>query len=287
MLRSEQRNRRRSSGCQLCRPAGNVPQRAGPSGAPGCLQAVLCFTLYRPRDLYRVDKGFDHSKIALSIGVQRMVRSDLSASGSCFRSIRRPASRDAVLINASYGLGENVVQGAVNPDEYYVLKPTLRQGFRPILQKILGSKEFKLVYDVGGSKLVKRMCRFHPMIAPDLRSQTTDSHVGTMGLRDRRPLQCQERSDQPHGYGMGERRAYGRTLYRPGQAGNRAVIKKRQDSLELYRLGRKARCCSPAEVSAAKSALGRFAWSNTSSSCEISRAAISWSRTRRIRIGSR
>jgi pyruvate,water dikinase len=62
-----------------------------------------------------------------------------------------------VLINAAFGLGENVVQGSVNPDEYYVFKPTLKQGFRPILQKIIGSKEFKLVYDIGGSKMVKNV----------------------------------------------------------------------------------------------------------------------------------
>ena len=65
--------------------------------------------------------------------------------------------RDAVLINAAYGLGENIVQGSVNPDEYYVFKPTLKHGYRPILQKTLGTKEFKLVYDVGGGKSVKNV----------------------------------------------------------------------------------------------------------------------------------
>ena len=63
--------------------------------------------------------------------------------------------RDVVLINASYGLGENVVQGSVTPDEYCVFKPTLKQGFAPILQKTVGTKEFKLVYDEGGSRAVK------------------------------------------------------------------------------------------------------------------------------------
>jgi pyruvate,water dikinase len=118
-----------------------------------------CFaSLYTDRSIsYRVDKGFDHSKVALSIGVQRMVRSDLSASGIMFSIDTETGFRDAVLINASYGLGENIVQGSVNPDEYYVFKPTLKQGFRPILEKILGSKEFKLVYDVGGGKMVKNM----------------------------------------------------------------------------------------------------------------------------------
>ena len=106
---------------------------------------------------YRTDKGFDHSAIALSIGVQRMVRSDLAASGVMFSIDTETGFRDAVLINAAYGLGENVVQGTVNPDEYYVFKPTLQQGFRPILQKRLGTKEYKLVYDVGGGKMTRNV----------------------------------------------------------------------------------------------------------------------------------
>ena len=82
-----------------------------------------------------MDKGFDHFKVGLSIGVQLMVRSDLAVSGVMFSIDTETGFRDAVLINAAYGLGENVVQGSVNPDEYYVFKPTLKQGFRPILQK--------------------------------------------------------------------------------------------------------------------------------------------------------
>jgi len=118
-----------------------------------------CFaSLFTDRAIsYRVDKGFDHLKIALSIGVQRMVRSDLATSGIMFSIDTETGFKDAVLINASYGLGENIVQGAVNPDEYYVFKPTLKQGFRPILQKMMGSKEFKLIYDVGGGKMVKNV----------------------------------------------------------------------------------------------------------------------------------
>ena len=106
---------------------------------------------------YRVDKGFDHSLIALSIGVQRMVRSDLASAGVMFTIDTETGFRDVVLINASYGLGENVVLGSVNPDEYYVFKPTLKLGFRPVLQKRAGSKEFKLIYDTGGSRMVKNV----------------------------------------------------------------------------------------------------------------------------------
>jgi pyruvate,water dikinase len=118
-----------------------------------------CFaSLFKDRAIsYRVDKGFDHFKIALSVGVQHMVRSDLAASGVIFTIDTETGFRDAVLINAAYGLGENVVQGTVNPDEYCVFKPTLKTGFRPILQKRVGTKEFKLVYDIGGGKMVKNV----------------------------------------------------------------------------------------------------------------------------------
>ncbi|TAK09261.1 MAG: phosphoenolpyruvate synthase, partial [Candidatus Manganitrophaceae bacterium] len=118
-----------------------------------------CFaSLFTDRALsYRADKGFDHMKIALSIGVQRMVRSDLAASGVMFSIDTETGFKNAVLINAAYGLGENVVQGSVNPDEYTIFKPTLLQGFRPILQKLVGNKEFKLVYDIGGGKMTKNV----------------------------------------------------------------------------------------------------------------------------------
>ncbi|MGB6042377.1 MAG: phosphoenolpyruvate synthase [Pirellulales bacterium] len=118
-----------------------------------------CFaSLFTDRAIsYRVHKGFDHFQVALSIGVQQMVRSDLAAAGVMFSIDTETGFRDVVLINGAYGLGENVVQGSVNPDEYYVFKPTLPAGFRPILQKTCGSKEFKLVYDSGGNKLVKNV----------------------------------------------------------------------------------------------------------------------------------
>ena len=118
-----------------------------------------CFaSLFTDRAIsYRVDKGFDHLKVALSIGIQQMVRSDLATSGVMFSIDTETGFKNVVLINAAYGLGENVVQGSVNPDEYYVFKPTLKQGHRPILHKTCGSKEFKLVYDLGGGKMVKNV----------------------------------------------------------------------------------------------------------------------------------
>jgi pyruvate,water dikinase len=138
-----------------------------------------CFaSLFTDRAIsYRTDKGFEHLKVALSIGVQRMVRSDLAASGVMFSIDTETGFPDAVLINASYGLGENVVQGSVNPDEYYVFKPTLKAGFRPILQKMLGTKEFKLIYDVGGGKMVKNV-----PVPPDDRARfaITDDEILTL-----------------------------------------------------------------------------------------------------------
>lgn len=124
------------------------------------LHACKCCyaSLFKDRAIsYRVDQGFDHLKIALSIGVQHMVRSDLASSGVIFTIDTETGFRDTLLINSAYGLGENVVQGSVNPDEYCVFKPTLKTGFRPILQKRVGSKESKLIYDIGGGKLVKNV----------------------------------------------------------------------------------------------------------------------------------
>jgi len=113
-----------------------------------------CFaSLFTNRAIsYRVDKHFDHFKVALSIGVQKMVRSDKACSGVMFSIDTETGFKDSVLINGSYGLGENVVLGAVNPDQFYVFKPTLKKGFKPILSKKLGSKKIKMVYSEHGTK---------------------------------------------------------------------------------------------------------------------------------------
>ncbi len=95
---------------------------------------------------YRVDKGFTHMDVALSIGVQQMVRADIGASGVMFSIDTETGFRDVVFITAAYGLGETVVQGSVNPDEFYVFKPTLAEGKRPILKRQLGEKAIKMIY---------------------------------------------------------------------------------------------------------------------------------------------
>ncbi len=117
-----------------------------------------CFaSLFTDRAIsYRIDKGFDHFKVALSVGVMKMVRSDLATSGVMFTIDTETGFRDVVFITASYGLGENIVQGAVNPDEYYVFKPTFRKGFRAIIRKNLGDKKIKMIYGRGGLKNLTR-----------------------------------------------------------------------------------------------------------------------------------
>ena len=100
---------------------------------------------------YRVHQGFAHFDVALSIGVQKMVRADLGAAGVMFSIDTETGFRDAVFITAAYGLGENVVQGAVNPDEFYVFKTTLPQGFRPILKRQRGEKALKMIYTQDAS----------------------------------------------------------------------------------------------------------------------------------------
>ncbi|MFN9529878.1 MAG: phosphoenolpyruvate synthase [Cyanobacteriota bacterium] len=95
---------------------------------------------------YRQHHGFRHDEVALSVGVQEMVRSDLAAAGVMFTLDTETGFRDVVLLTAAYGLGENVVQGAVNPDEWLIHKPTLAQGFAPIISRQLGSKALRMVY---------------------------------------------------------------------------------------------------------------------------------------------
>jgi pyruvate,water dikinase len=122
-------------------------------GADHVVRAVheVFASLFNDRAIsYRVHQGFDHAQVALSAGVQYMVRSDLGASGVMFTLDTDSGFRDVVFITASYGLGETVVQGAVNPDEFYVYKPALRAGREAILRRTLGAKAIKMTYAPPG-----------------------------------------------------------------------------------------------------------------------------------------
>jgi len=134
--------------------AGQQTSYLNVRGEDDLLDKVMdCFaSLFTNRAIsYRVDKGFAHLSVYLSVGVQKMVRSDLACAGVTFSIDTESGFRDAVYITAAYGLGENVVQGIVNPDQFYVFKPTLKKGFRPIVEKKLGTKGKQLVYKRNGT----------------------------------------------------------------------------------------------------------------------------------------
>jgi pyruvate,water dikinase len=115
-------------------------------------------SLYNDRAIaYRVHKGFLHTDVALSAGVQRMVRSDTGAAGVMFTLDTESGFRDAVFVTSSYGLGETVVQGAVNPDEFYVHKPMLAAGKKAVLRRNLGSKMQKMIF--SAEKIVGKSTR--------------------------------------------------------------------------------------------------------------------------------
>lgn len=105
---------------------------------------------------YRIDNGFDHFKVALSVGVMKMVRADLASSGVMFTLDTKSGFRDVVFVTGVYGLGENIVQGIVDPDEFYVHKPTFQAGHRVVLNRSLGDKHLRMVYARadGGTKNV-------------------------------------------------------------------------------------------------------------------------------------
>jgi pyruvate,water dikinase len=117
-----------------------------------------CFaSLFTDRAIhYRIDQRFDHFKVALSIGVMKMVRSDLAAAGVFFSLDTESGFRDVAFITGAYGLAENVVQGAVDPDEFYVHKPTFEQGHRAVLRRVLGDKAVKMIFVEGGAKHTTR-----------------------------------------------------------------------------------------------------------------------------------
>ena len=128
-------------------------------GAERLVEAVrACMaSLFTDRAIvYRAERGFDHRQVALSVGVQKMVRSDLASAGVIFTLDTESGFRNAVIITGAWGLGETVVQGRVNPDEFWVHKPTLQLGFAPIVRRQHGDKAIALVYGPDGSSVVEQ-----------------------------------------------------------------------------------------------------------------------------------
>lgn len=138
--------------------AGQQETYLNVSGIESLLLAVkqVFASLFNERAIhYRIEKGFTHSETAISVGVQQMVRSDCGSSGVMFTLDTESGFDKVVLITASYGLGELIVQGSVNPDEFYVFKEALKNNRKAVIQKCLGSKQLKMVYDESQSQAVK------------------------------------------------------------------------------------------------------------------------------------
>lgn len=136
--------------------AGQQESYLNVRGAAALVEAVRdCMaSLFTDRAIsYRAERGFDHRKVALSVGIQKMVRSDLGSAGVIFTLDTESGSRDVVLVTSSWGLGESVVKGRVNPDEFWVHKPTFEQGFASIIRRDVGDKRVTLVYGPNGSTL--------------------------------------------------------------------------------------------------------------------------------------
>jgi pyruvate,water dikinase len=156
--------------------AGQQESYLNVRGERAVLEAVRqCIaSLFTDRAIsYRVDKGVDHFAVALSVGVQKMVRSDLGAAGVLFTLDTETGFPDVILINSAYGLGESVVKGRVDPDEFLVFKPTLKTGARPILKRTPGAKQEKMIYATRG-----RSTRTVPVPAEDrARLSLTDEEV--------------------------------------------------------------------------------------------------------------
>ena len=195
-------------------------------GADNLLEACReCYaSLFTDRAItYRENQGFDHMDVALSIGVQRMVRSDKAGSGVMFTIDTETGFPDTVIINAAWGLGETVVQGRVTPDQYTVFKPFLGDGdLVPILRKDLGNKRKKMIYAETVRAAPSRPSRPRRRSGARSCSRTRRSSPWPAGAHHRGALR------PAHGHRVGQGRRHGEALHRPGAAGDRPVPASRR-----------------------------------------------------------
>ena len=153
---------------------------------------------------YRIDNGFDHFKVALSVGVMKMVRADRASSGVIFTLDTESGFRDVVFITGVYGLGENIVQGTVDPDEFYVHKPTFRQGHRVVLSRSLGRKQMRMVYARGHGGTTKCF-RSEGRSRALLHRRRGGAQACRLRDHDRGPLLGKGRASDADGHRMGQR----------------------------------------------------------------------------------
>ncbi len=188
-----------------------------------------CFaSLFTDRAVsYRASRGFDHFKVALSVGVQKMVRSDKASSGVMFSIDTETGFKDAVFITSSWGLGENVVGGTVNPDEFYVFKPTLLAGKKPILKRQLGHKNIKMVYAPPGSD------------HPTKNIPTTEDEFKTFSLNDEEVLTLAKYAcliEEHYSKEAGEYRPMDMEWAKDGVSGELFIVQARPETVQSQKM---------------------------------------------------
>ncbi len=209
-------------------------------------------SLYNDRAIaYRVHHGFKHEDVFLSAGVQLMVRSDVGASGVLFTLDTESGFRDVVFVTGSYGLGEMVVQGAVNPDEFYVFKPTLRDGKPAVLRRQPGRQA--AAHGLFGPARRARAHRGHPGRAAQPLLHHRRGRGGTVapGPDHRAALPA------PDGHRVGQGRRHRQAVHRAGAPGDREVALARHPAASASSCTKRARCWPRAAPSARRSAPAR------------------------------
>lgn len=188
-----------------------------------------CFaSLFTDRAVsYRASRGFDHFKVALSVGVQKMVRSDKGSSGVMFSIDTETGFKDAVFITSSWGLGENVVGGTVNPDEFYVFKPALELGKRPILKRQLGHKNIKMVYAAPGTS------------HPTKNIETTEEELKSFSLNDDEVLTLARYAiliEKHYSKEAGEYRPMDMEWAKDGNSGELFIVQARPETVQSQKM---------------------------------------------------
>ncbi len=193
----------------------------------------LCFaSLFTDRAIsYRASRGFDHFQVALSVGIQKMVRSDKASSGVMFSIDTETGFDKVVLITSSFGLGENIVGGNVNPDEFYVFKPTLKEGKDAILKRQLGHKHIKMVYTAQHS--------FEKSKHPTHNIPTTEEEFNTFSLNDEEVLELAKYAviiEEHYSQEAGEYRPMDMEWAKDGISGDLFVVQARPETVQSQKM---------------------------------------------------
>ena len=244
-------------------------------------------SLFTPRAIsYRADMGFDPLGVALSVGVQKMVRSDRASAGVIFTLDTETGHRGVVLVTSSWGLGESVVQGRAVPDQFYVHKETLRRGFRPIVRRRLGTKEVRLVYDADGPRRVRDVAVPAEERARFSLSDDDVLELAGWALRIEEHYSRKHLRDTPMDIEWAKDGVTGKLFV--VQARPETVHSQRKGpTLRLYRLREEGQVRAQGLAVGEAVAIGPARVVRRSRSCRRSGPARSWSASRPIPTGSR